>query len=518
MEDDLFFLGFAFIFGALFSATLLLIYQKIKLKGFKEIGDAIIRQAEEKARNRMLENEEQIKGRLDEEREKNSTHLHKELKKIKEREDQLLVRDEKLGVKAQLLEKKVAENERREAFLCQLEKRLNALDKDLGIKEALLTSKLEEAASLSCEEAKNALLIQAQTVIAADVEKALMESTAKLKEQEECLAKKAVVTAIGRLARPTANSCTVNTIALPTDEMKGRIIGKEGRNIRALERELGVTILLDETPKTLVISGFDPLRMHIAHETIKELVKDGRIHPTRIEEAASSARKQTEENIRSWGQEAALEAGVFNLHPEIIQLLGKLKLRYSMGQNVLDHSIEVAHLMGLMAGEIGLDIKLAKRIGLLHDMGKAVTHEIEGSHAMIGYRLALQYGESEEVATGIGSHHQEMEPKTLEGALTASADALSAARPGARAEAAQEYVKRLNRLEEIAKGFPGVGRAFALQAGREVHVFVEPSKVSDEGALSLSREISKKLSQEFPLQGKIKVSVTREQKVVDYAL
>ena len=518
MEEDLLFLALTFVFGALFSACSLLIYQKVKLGGFKEIGDSIIKASEERAKKRFEENEERIQGRLIEERAKLEERLQKELKKIKEREEQISTREEKISAKAQQVEKKSQDTERRESSLKDRESLLLNLQADLSNQEKVLQAQLEQSARLSLEEAQAKLLEKAQASICSDLEKALIEAQQNFKTSEDALAKKTIVTAIGRLARPLAAECTVNTIALPSDEMKGRIIGKEGRNIRALERELGVTILLDETPKALVISGFDPYRMHVAKETIRELIRDGRIHPTKIEEAAAEARAKTDENIKNWGQEAAAEAGAFNLHPELILLLGRLKLRYSMGQNVLDHSLEVSHLMGLMAAELQLDVKLAKRIGLLHDMGKAVIHEMEGSHAMIGYRLALQYGEGENVASGIGAHHQEMEPTTLEGALTAPADTLSAARPGARTEAVHDYVKRLGRLEEIAKSFPGVEKAYALQAGREIHVFVEPDKVSDEGALTLSREISKKVSAEYPLQGKIKVSVTREQRVIDYAL
>ncbi|CRX38299.1 ribonuclease Y [Estrella lausannensis] len=524
MEEDLLFLAFTFLFGALFSACSLLIYQKVKLGGFKEIGDSIIKAAEERAQKRFDENEERIKSRLDEERTKLEDRLHKELKKIKEREDQIAHREEKIASRSQQIEKKSQETERKEAALKDLELTLHQLKADLQHKEKKLLEQLEKSAHLSLVDAQAQLLEEAKASIHTDLEKALMEAQQTLKASEDALAKKTIVTAIGRMARPLASECTVNTIALPSDEMKGRIIGKEGRNIRALERELGVTILLDETPKALVISGFDPYRMHVAKEAIKELIRDGRIHPTKIEEAAKAARDKTDANIKTWGQEAAAEAGAwaeagaFNLHPELTHLLGRLKLRYSMGQNVLDHSLEVSHLMGLMASELGLDVKLAKRIGLLHDMGKAVTHEMDGSHAMIGYRLALQYGEGEDVASGIGAHHQEMEPITWEGALTAAADTLSAARPGARTEAAHDYVKRLGRLEEIAKTFAGVEKAYALQAGREIHVFVEPDKVSDEGAIALSREISKKVSAEYPLQGKVKVSVIREQRVIDYAL
>jgi ribonuclease Y len=300
--------------------------------------------------------------------------------------------------------------------------------------------------------------------------------------------------------------------------MKGRIIGREGRNIRALERETGINFIIDDTPGAVVLSGFDPVRKHIAKMALTELVQDGRIHPTRIEEVVEKATLNVHKQIKQYGEDAALRAGAMNLHPELINLLGKLKFRYSYGQNVLDHSLEVSHLMGLMAAEMGLDIRLAKRIGLLHDVGKAVTHEIEGSHAIIGHDLALKYGESKEAANGIGCHHHEMPPLTIEADLCSAADAISASREGARIEAVEEYIKRLKKLEDMAAEYPGVDRAYAMQAGREIRIVVLPNEIDDAGVINLARELTKRIEQELSYPGKIKVTVIREMRVVEYAV
>jgi ribonucrease Y len=341
------------------------------------------------------------------------------------------------------------------------------------------------------------------------------------KEAEEEAEKQAstiIATAINRLAISCTSETTVCTVAIPNEEMKGRIIGREGRNIRALERETGVNFIIDDTPGAVVLSGFDPIRKHIAKFALTELIQDGRIHPTRIEEVVEKSTLNVHKQIKQYGEDAALRAGAMNLHPELINLLGKLKFRYSYGQNVLDHSLEVSYLMGLMAAEMGLDIRLAKRIGLLHDVGKAVTHEIEGSHAIIGHDLALKYGESKEVANGIGCHHHEMVPFTVEADLCSAADAISASREGARIEAVEEYIKRLKKLEDMALEFSGIEKAYAMQAGREIRIVVLPDQVDDLGVVSLARDLTKRIEQELSYPGKIKVTVIREKRVVEYAV
>ena len=310
----------------------------------------------------------------------------------------------------------------------------------------------------------------------------------------------------------------MNTVSIPNDEMKGRIIGREGRNIRSLEQATGVNIIIDDTPGAIVLSGFDPIRLQVAKMALADLVHDGRIHPTRIEEVVEKAKLNIDKIIKKHGEDAALRAGIMNLHPDLIKLLGKLKFRYSYGQNVLDHSLEVAHLMGIMAAELGLDVNLAKRMGLLHDFGKAVSHEIEGPHAIIGHDLALKYGESAEVANGIGCHHGEMPSLTIEASLCSAADAISASRQGARSEFVEEYIKRLKKLEDLAHEFPGVEKAYAMQAGREVRVVVLPDQVDDDGIITLARDLTKRIESELNYPGKIKVTVIREKRIVEYAV
>lgn len=384
--------------------------------------------------------------------------------------------------------------------------------------QAKLLTKLEQTAGLSSSEAKHQLLQQITHEVKHDAANLIRRTIKEAKEESEHEARRLIVTAINRMAVSCVSEATVNTVAIPNEEMKGRIIGREGRNIRALERATGISCIIDDTPGAVVLSGFDPVRMHIAKMALADLIQDGRIHPTSIEEAVAKAQQNIQKLIKKYGEDAALRAGAINLHPELITLLGKLKFRFSYGQNILDHSLEVSHLMGMMAAELGLDSRMAKRIGLLHDMGKAVSHEMEGTHAIIGHDLALKYGESKEVANGIGCHHAEIEPTTVEGSLCSAADAISASRQGARCEAVDEYVKRLKRLEDLACEFPGVEKAYAMQAGREVRVVVLPDEVDDDGVLTLARDLTKRIENELNYPGKIKVTVIREKRITEYAV
>lgn len=406
-------------------------------------------------------------------------------------------------------DQKIAEGEKR---LEQIAKREAALI-DLEKHEALITKKLEGVASLTKDEAKAELMQIAEHESTRKIAAAMKEAEKSCETQ----ATKLIATAINRLALPTVSEGTVVTVALPSQEIKRRVIGREGRNIRALEHTTGVSFMIDDTPNAVVISGFDPVRKEVARRALKELIQDGRIHPTRIEEVVERTKENVSAHIITYGQEAAEKAGVLGLAPELHELLGQLNFRFSFGQNVLTHSIEVSHLMGLMAAELGLNEALARRIGLLHDMGKAAPPELGSSHALVGRDLALRYGESEAVANGIGCHHEEILPATIEGSLTSAADTLSGARPGARIEALDHYLKRAQKLEEISQKFPGVESAYALQAGREVRVIVEPKRFDEAATLVLARTIAKKIEKELSYPGKIKVTVIRETRSVEYA-
>jgi ribonuclease Y len=338
---------------------------------------------------------------------------------------------------------------------------------------------------------------------------------AKLNGERE--AKRLITIAVERCASNHIQAATTCTLPLPSEEMKGRIIGREGRNIRAFEAATGVNVVIDDTPQAVALSGFDPVRRELARQTLERLIADGRINPARIEEEVVKVAEELEETIRKAGEEAVYKLGLQKVHPEVIKLLGRLKFRHSYAQNVLDHSIEVAEIEGMISAELGLNQQIGKRVGLFHDIGKAVDHEVEGSHAIIGAELLRKYGEPEEVCQGVASHHHEVEPVTVYGILTSAADAISASRPGARSESMELYLQRLEKLEALANSFPGVERSYALQAGREIRVFVEPAAINDGEAMALARNISKKIEQELQYPGQIKVTVVRETRVVEYA-
>ena len=429
---------------------------------------------------------------------------------IQRQERRLLQKEENLDRKIESFEKKEEHLAVRETFLSDSQAKVDALyQKQLG--------ELERLSGLSTEDAKKELLQSVEEEVKHETAMLIKDLEQQAKEEADKKAREIISLAIQRCAADHVAETTVSVVALPNDEMKGRIIGREGRNIRTLETLTGIDLIIDDTPEAVIISGFDPVRREVARVALEKLINHGRIHPSRIEEMVEKAQKEVEQKIKEAGEQATFAVGVHGLHPELIKLLGRLKYRTSYGQNVLNHSVEVAHLAGLMASELGVDVVLAKRAGLLHDIGKAIDHEMEGSHVEIGMEIAKKYRESELVLNAIMAHHGDVEPKSVEAVLVAAADAVSAARPGARRETLESYLKRLTRLEEISESFEGVEKCFAVQAGREIRIMVKPDQIDDATSILLARDIAKKIEAEMEYPGQIKVVIIRETRAVDYA-
>ncbi len=506
------------LIGIPLGAGLLWGYQRYRLLDFKRVAAKVILQAESDAEECKRKGDEVLKKMQFQQQRDFETIWRQERHKLRLEEDRIKQREDKADRRMGMIEKKLFDIDKKEMTLSLQKEQFEEEKKKVAGYASQLQSQLERSAGLTAAEAKEQLLMQIAGEVKHDMANYIRRTVKEAKEESEIQARSIIATAINRLAVSCVSEATVNTVAIPNEEMKGRVIGREGRNVRALERATGINITIDDTPGAVVLSGFDPVRMQIAKMALSELIQDGRIHPTSIEEAVEKAKGNVQRLIKKHGEDAALRAGVINLHPELIMLLGKLKFRYSYGQNILEHSLEVSYLMGIMAAELGLDVHLAKRIGLLHDFGKAVSQEIDGSHAVIGHELALKYGELKEVANGIGCHHGEMEPITIEGSLCSAADAISASRQGARIESVNEYIKRLTQLEELAGAFPGVQKAYAMQAGRELQVLVLPDIIDDDGVINLARDLTKQIERDLRYPGKIKITVIREKRIVEYAM
>ena len=472
----------------------------------REIIDEALKTAETKKREALLEaKEESLKTKN--ELEKETKERRAELQRYEKR---VLSKEENVEKKADALEKKEADLVRRENILSKRTAEVEA-QYEQGIQE------LERISGLTSEQAKEYLLKSVEEDVKHDTAKLIKELENKAKEEAEKKARDLVVTAIQRCAADHVAETTVSVVQLPNDEMKGRIIGREGRNIRTLETLTGVELIIDDTPEAVVLSGFDPIRREVARIALERLIVDGRIHPARIEEMVEKAQKEVETNMREEGEAACLEVGIHGIHPELIKLLGKMKFRTSYGQNALKHSIEVAQLSGLLASELGVDVRLAKRAGLLHDIGKSVDHDMEGTHVQLGAELCKKYRESATVVNAVESHHGDVEPTNLISCIVQAADTISAARPGARRETLETYTNRLKQLEDITNSFKGVEKSYAIQAGREVRIMVVPEQISDDDMVLLAREVSKRIENELEYPGQIKVNVIRESRVTDYA-
>lgn len=487
----------------------------------KNVGEKAIGSAEQMAKNLVLDAEnkaETIKKEITIEAKEEAHRLRSEAERdAKERRSEIQRSERRLIQKEEAIDRKLENIERKEESISRKEQSLIDKNKEIDKAIAKQMEELERISGYSVEEAKAILLANCEKEIRYEASLMIKDIESKAKEEADKRAKEIITGAIQRCAADHVAESTVSVVPLPNEEMKGRIIGREGRNIRAIETSTGVELIIDDTPEAVILSGFDPVRREVARIALEKLIVDGRIHPARIEEMVEKAEKEVNAVIKDAGEQATFEVGIYNLHPELIKLLGRLKYRTSYGQNVLKHSVEVAHLAGLMAGELGLDVKLAKRAGLLHDIGKALDHEVEGTHVDIGIDVLRKYKESEAVINGMAAHHGDYEPRSMEAVLIAAADALSAARPGARRETLETYIKRLQKLEEIANTTRGVDKSFAIQAGREIRVIAKPEEMNDEEIVFLAREISKKIESELEYPGQIKVNVIRETRAIDFA-
>ncbi len=472
----------------------------------KQIVNDAIKSAESKKREALVEAKEEIhKRRSEYEREEKSrrSELQKQERRLQQKEETLDRKTDAVEKKSEALSSKIAAAEAQQAEIGQIKKSQLEM--------------LERISGFSVEEAKAFIIASVRDDVTHEMAIKIKEIETQAKDEADERARKIITTAIQRCAADHTSEITVSVVPLPNDEMKGRIIGREGRNIRSIETLTGCDLIIDDTPEAITVSSFDPVRREVARLALEKLIADGRIHPARIEEMVAKAQKEVNATIKAEGERAVFETNIHGLHPELVKLLGRMRYRTSYGQNVLNHSIEVSHIAGLLAAELGADVATAKRAGLLHDIGKAIDHEVEGSHVSIGVDIARKYHESDAVIHAIEAHHNDVEPQTIVACLVQAADAISAARPGARRENIENYVKRLEKLEEVSKSFPGIASSYAIQAGREIRIMVEPDKVSEDQMVLLARDIAKKIEEELTYPGQIKVHMLRETKVVDYA-
>ncbi len=505
----------------------ILIYHFLKKKKIGKTEQLAAKKVEEaliEAKSLRKEAIEEGRAEVEKERKAMENELRERTNEVQKSEQRLSQRESSLDKKEGLLEKKEANLDAKLEGIEEIKNNLASQQEELNAKKAevddahrRMVDELEKVAGLSKEDAKKQLIDAMEDEAKRDAAKLVREIEQQAKEEGDKKAKEIIALSVQRCAVDHSSEITVSTVTLPNDEMKGRIIGREGRNIKALEQATGVDFIIDDTPDTVVLSAFDPIRREIARVTLEKLISDGRIHPGRIEDIVAKATKEIDAQIKEAGENAMFETGVFNLNPELVRLLGRMKFRTSYGQNVLKHSIEVSHLAGNIAAELGANVAICKRAGLLHDIGKSIDHETEGTHISIGVDIAKKYKENEEVIHCIAAHHNDIEPKTLEAIIVQCADAISGARPGARRESLENYVKRLEQLENIANSHPGVEKSFAIQAGREVRIIVKPEVVDDAATVFLARDIAKQIENEMQYPGQIKVNVIRELRSVDYA-